>query len=424
MSIPRNLRRVLAALATVGMALALVTPAASARESWHPGWVGAWSGSVQQASAPPWGEAGWSAEGFDNHSVRQVVRVSTGGPTLRVRLSNEYGTEPLRLTGATVARAGEGAAVRPGTLRPLTFRGSKSTVIRPGGLLASDPVLLPTAALDELSVTLYFAGKTGPSTQHNLATELSYRAEGDHRFDRSGRVFDETSESWYYLSGVDVVGWLPWHRGSVATFGDSITDGFGSTPGANNRYPNELAERLVAAGKPLGVLNAGISGNRVLSDSPCFGEEGIARFERDVLDQPGVRTVIVLEGINDIGFGSLDMPGECGLPTREVTAEELIAGHRKLIRAAKAEGLTVIGATLLPYKGAGYYTPEGEDIRDTVNEWIRTSGAYDTVVDLDRALADPNDPDRLNPAYDSGDALHPNDAGMHAMAAAVDLNTL
>jgi lysophospholipase L1-like esterase len=204
------------------------------------------------------------------------------------------------------------------------------------------------------------------------------------------------------------------------TFGDSITDGAFSTPDANNRYPDELAERLVAAGRRLGVLNAGIGGNRILADSPGLGERATARFARDALDQPGVRTVIVLEGINDIGFGATS--GE-----EPPTAAQLIEGHRTLIRAAHARGVKMIGATVLPFAGTvypGYYTERGEQVRDAVNDWIRTSGEYDAVVDLDRALADPADPDRLNPAYDGGDGLHPNDAGMRAMAAAIDLSEL
>jgi lysophospholipase L1-like esterase len=209
------------------------------------------------------------------------------------------------------------------------------------------------------------------------------------------------------------------NRGAVVAFGDSLTDGSFSTPNADNRYPDELAERLVTAGRPLGVLNAGIGGNRVLTDAPGFGEKATARFQRDALERPGVRTVIVLEGINDIGMGEA-----AGTP---VTAQQLIDGHRALIRAAHARGVRVIGATITPTKGVpypGYYTERGEAVRDAVNHWIRASGEYDAVADFDRTLADPADPDRMRPEYDGGDALHPNDAGMHAMADAVDLDTL
>jgi lysophospholipase L1-like esterase len=277
------------------------------------------------------------------------------------------------------------------------------------------------APLERLTVTLYFAGPTGPASFHPFALATSYRATGDHLRDSSGDAYADTSQSWYYLSGVDVFG-PPARRGggTVVAFGDSITDGSFSTPDANNRYPDELAERLVAAGRRLGVVNAGIGGNRILGDSPGLGERATARFTRDALGQPGVRTVIVLEGINDIGIG-----GSSG--EEPPTAAQLIEGHRILIRAAHARGVTMVGATILPFAGTvypGYYTEGGERVRDAVNHWIRTSGEYDAVVDLDNALADPTDPDRLNPRYDGGDGLHPNDAGMHAMAAAIDLDTL
>jgi lysophospholipase L1-like esterase len=202
-------------------------------------------------------------------------------------------------------------------------------------------------------------------------------------------------------------------------FGDSITDGAASSLDANNRYPDELAERL--RGRH-GVLNAGIGGNRVLNDSSCFGEAAVRRFERDVLGRPDVRTVIVLEGINDIHASDIEF--ECFEPNPVVAASELIEGHRTLIRQAHARGVRAIGATVMPYKGSFAYTERGEAVRDALNTWIRTSGEYDGVVDLDRALASSDDPDVIAAAYDSGDRLHPNDAGYHAMAAAVDLRTL
>jgi lysophospholipase L1-like esterase len=209
----------------------------------------------------------------------------------------------------------------------------------------------------------------------------------------------------------------------VVAFGASVTDGINSTPGADNRYPDELAERLVAAGTPMGVLNAGISGNMLLTDSPCYaGDKGVARFSRDVLDQPGVRTAIVMEGLNDIGLGGKDTG--CGTPA-VVTAAQLIEGHRALIHAAHARNTRIIGATLTPFKGNPWlYDEHNEAVRDALNDWIRHSGEYDAVVDPDRALADPADRDALLPAYDSGDHLHPNDTGMKAIAAAIDLNTL
>ncbi|WP_370942412.1 SGNH/GDSL hydrolase family protein [Amycolatopsis sp. cg5] len=383
------------------------------------GWAATWSASVQ---APVAGLIGpnWSEDGFANQSVRQVVRVSAGGAAVRLRLSTAYDKTPLRLAGATVGLAGAGAEVKPGTLRPVTFGHAASGVFAPGREWQSDPVALPVGPLDRLAVTFYFAEPTGPSTFHAFATATSYRAAGDHRFDRGAGAFGETTSSWYYLAGVDVLGVARPH--SVVAFGDSITDGAGATENADNRYPDELAERLAAARRPVGVVNAGIGGNRVLNDSTCFGEKATARFQRDALDQPGVRTVIVLEGINDIHSGGVDFP--CFLPNPVITARQLIDGHRALIKAAHREGVRMVGATILPYKGSAFFTEAGEKTRDEVNAWIRTSGEYDAVVDLERATVDPADGDKLNPAYDSGDALHPNDAGYKVMAAAVDLGRL
>lgn len=407
-----------AALAVVLVAAGLMTgPAASAAPApaAH-GWTGTWAASMMRPS--PGFEPNWSEEGFADHTVRQVVRVSAGGALARIRLSNAFGAQPLTVTGATVARSAGGAAVRPDSLRHLTFRGSRSVTVRPGAELASDPAPLRVAPLDTLTVTLYLAKPTGPATQHMQAGATTYRATGDHRADAGAGAFTETTRSWYYLAGVDVLGATP-RRDVVATFGDSITDGYGSTVDANNRYPDELAELLVARREPRGVLNAGIGGNRVLTDSPCLGERATARFARDVLDEPRVGTVIMFEGINDIG-GSVVPPNPCFGDAPEVTAAELIAGHSELVRQARTRGLTVIGATILPFKGATfYYTEKGEAVRDAVNEWMRTSGEYDAVVDFDRVMAAPGDPDLLNPAYDSGDGLHPNDAGYHAMATAV-----
>ncbi|MEJ2856814.1 MULTISPECIES: SGNH/GDSL hydrolase family protein [unclassified Saccharothrix] len=397
--------------AVVGVALA---PAAQADP--HRGFAAIW-GASPHAPTDGFGPS-WGTVGFENQTVRQVVRLNGGGPALRIRLSNTYGTRPLKVTGATIARTDVGAAVKPGSVRHLTFRGNRSATVPVGAQTSSDVALFPVAPLSKLTVTLYLADPTGPATGHVFATATSYRAAGDHRADVAGEPFTETTQSWFYLSAVEAVDTSP-RPDTVVTFGDSITDGAGATVDADNRYPDELAERLRGRKN---VVNAGIGGNRVLNDSPCFGEKATTRFARDALSQPDVRTVIVLEGINDIGFPSFEHP--CTTPATQITAEELIGGYRELIRQAHAKGVRVLGATLLPYKGAGYFTPEGEAIRDAVNEWIRTSGEYDGVIDLDRALADPADPDKLLAAYDSGDALHPNDAGYRAMAEAVDLSLL
>jgi lysophospholipase L1-like esterase len=380
-------------------------------------WGGGWATAVQQPTATPW-FPNWSQQGFDDHSVRQVIRTSVAGTHLRIRLSNAYGTTPLRLTGASIAKTATGAAVRLGTIRPLTFARSASVTVPAGGQAASDPVRLPIRALEQLTVTLYFRATTGPATFHSIAMATSYRAKGDRLRDTDDAAFTETSLSRYYLSGLDVSG----RKDTVVTFGDSITDGYGATNDADDRYPDRLAERLAASGTP--VLNAGIGGNRVLNDSACFGEKATARFQRDVLAQLGVRTVIVLEGINDILFEQ--DTSACATPNPRVSAKELIDGHRALIRAARSRGVRIIGGTLPPFKGSALYSEYGESVRQAVNHWIRTGGEYDAVADFDRALANP-DPRRageLLPAYDSGDRLHPSPAGYQAMADAVDLSTL
>ncbi|MGW8890068.1 SGNH/GDSL hydrolase family protein [Streptomyces sp. NPDC055749] len=382
-------------------------------------WQGGWAASPQAPTAPF--TPNWSQQGFANHTVRQVVRVSNGGTKARIELSNRYGSTPLRITGATVARTDNGASVRAGSVRQLSFGEGPSVTISAGGTATSDAVPFKVEALESLTVTLYLAAPTGPATFHMVSSAASYRAQGDHRSDREGAAFTETSESWYYLTGVEVSGGKAPRRNGVVTFGDSITDGVGSTPDTNNRYPDELAERFAATGKPRSVLNHGIAGNQVTNDTDWAGEKGVVRFKKDVLSEPGVGTVIVLEGINDIGASG---DGAVGAPTPEVSVKQLIDGHRSLIRQAHAKGIKAIGATLTPIKGSFYYNEANEAKRDAVNDWIRTSGEYDAVVDLDRAVADPADPDSIAPAYDSGDHLHPSDAGYRVMAEALDLRTL
>ncbi|MGW1952203.1 SGNH/GDSL hydrolase family protein [Streptomyces sp. NPDC001920] len=369
-----------------------------------------------------WGP-NWSRQGFADQSVRQVVRIATGGSALRIRLSNSYGTTPLRITAATVGRSGGDAQVWPGTTRPLTFGGSQGATIAPGRDVVSDAEALSTSPLEKLTVTLYLADRTGPATFHRFTTATSYRANGRHLTDSDGAAFKESTNAWYFLSGVEVAGPAS-PRGTVVTFGDSLIDGTGATPGADNRFTDKLAERLVAARRPLNIVNAGIAGNRILNDSPCYGDRATDRFRRDVLDRPGVRTVIVHLGANDIGAPEMGDP--CMDPAPHVTAHQIIQAHKELIRAAHARGVKAIGATILPMKGALFpiYSEQGEKVRTAVNHWVRTGGAYDAVIDVDRAFAKPADPALPRPGYVFQDGLHPNEAGFHAIAAAADLNTL
>ncbi|TDB72833.1 SGNH/GDSL hydrolase family protein [Micromonospora sp. KC723] len=405
MRIPKAL--ISAVLLTLTAAAAAV-PAEAATAA--PRWTATWGTATQWPTpSTPWYGTNWSREGFADHTLRQIIRISASGTAVRIRLSNIHGTTPLRIEKAAVANALQGAAAGPGL--PLTFDGGPDVVIPPGRERYSDAIRLRTHALQRLAITLRFTAPTGPATFHHFAQATSYRAVGDHLTDREPAAFTERSNSWYYLTGVEVSGGP---HASIALFGDSLTDGVGSTVDADNRYPDQLAERLAARHRPLGVVNAGIGGNRLLSDSPEYGQNGLARFERDVLDRHGIRSVIIMQGVNDLA--------EWNKP-RQATATEIIAGHRRLIRAARARGLTVVGATIMPIKGSGLaYSEQAEKVRDQVNHWIRTSGAYHQVADFDRVVRQPTDPDLLRPEYDSGDGIHLNDAGYDALAQAVDLH--
>lgn len=386
------------------------------------------------AASPPLfgrGPANWSLDGFANQSLRQVVRVTRGGSAVRIRLSNMDGLAPLMIAGASIAVAGRGGSVQPETMRALTFDGSPSTVVPAGQEQVSDAVRMGVAPLRQLAITLFLAQPTGPATFHLHSFATSYRAPGDHHLDEGAAAFRETTTSWYYLTGVDLAEALPEvgddlaeagddGRGAVVAFGDSITAGAITAVDANHRYPDVLADRLVAAGRPMGVLNAGIATNQVLGTIPGGGASALDRFRHDALDQPGVRSVILLEGVNDIAIST----AATGEP---VPPDRLIAGYQALIEAARDRGIRVIGATITPTKGAArpaFRTEPGEVVRKAVNAWIRTSGAFDAVVDLDRLFADAGDPDRMRAEFDSGDGVHPNDAGMRAIAGAIDLDTL
>jgi len=376
------------------------------------GWVTSWSASPQVAAHDT-----LTVAGFDNQTVREVIFSSVGGDPIRLELTNAFGASPLRVGHVTVAVAGPGAAVAPGTIHPVTFGGSASVQIPPGVQVLSDPVAMRARALQDLAVSVYLPGRTGTATVHPYAQEVNWVSEaGDHTADSDAGAFTIPTLAWYYLSGLVVRS--PGADGTVVAFGDSITDGVGSSLGADARWPNDLARRLDALADPtLAVADEGIGGNRVLASARCCGASAEARFGRDALDQLGVRDVIVLEGINDIGFSA-------ALPGPGVSAAQIIAGYQQLIAQAHARSLKIFGATLLPFQGARPYTAAGEATREAVNTWIRTSGAFDGVIDFDAVMRDPADPLRLNPAYDSGDHLHPNDAGYQAMADAISLKML
>ena len=350
---------------------------------------------------------------FKNQTLRQIVHASLGGDRVRVVLSNAFGTQPLEIGAAHVAIRDKDASIQTKTDRPMTFGGNTSTMIAAGAVVVSDPVALTVAAAADLVVDIYLPGDTAASpsalTMHQGALQQNYiSAEGNHAGEPDFAGASMT-QSWYFLARVEVA--AAQNAGAVVAFGDSITDGTRSTPNTNNRWPDEFARRLAAAKIPLGVLNEGIAGNRVLCDGA--GVSALARFDRDVIVQPGARYVVVLESINDIGIGrSNPVP----------SANELIAAHRQLIERAHARGLTIYGATLTPFEGAAYFTPEGEAKRQAVNAFIRTGKAYDGVIDFDAAVRDPMAPSKIQMKFNPGDNLHMNDAGYQAMAAAIDLS--
>ncbi|MFJ8143054.1 SGNH/GDSL hydrolase family protein [Streptomyces sp. NPDC096013] len=339
----------------------------------------------------------WSREGFWRQSLRQVVRLTAGGENVRVRFSNAYGNSPVRITAGSVAAGG--VVVR------LAFGGAADGEMPARGELVSDPVPLAVAAGEQVAVTLYFDSATGPATFHAQAFATSCRGAGCLL---DGEGFTESSESWYFLSAVETDSG---RTDGIVLFGDSLTDGFGSTPGADRRWSDALASRTGRA-----VLNAGIGGNLLLNDSAWYGERGVRRFSRDVLQLAGVNTVVVLLGLNDIGFSETDAQPTYK-PAPVVSAAEVIGGYRELLRQAR--GLTVVGATLLPFGGSDHWGERAAKVSHEVNEWVRCSGEFSGVVDLNRVMADPSDSDRLHPAYDFGDRLHPNDEGYEVMAEAV-----
>jgi lysophospholipase L1-like esterase len=380
-----------------------------------PNWVSTW------ATAPA-GVAG-TAEHFSNETLRLIVHTSVGGEQVRVTISNAFGAGPLAIGAAHIARRDHDAVIAASTDRALSFGGRPSFTIPPGALALSDPVALHVAPLSDVAVSLYLPGTTVESTTHVTALQTNYVGAGDV----TGSVqFDgaRTLTRWPFLTGVEVSAGAG--AGSIVAFGDSITDGANSTAGRNHRWPDLLAARLQQRGdlRQLAVLNEGIIGNRILHPTETqfgnlFGPAGLARFDRDVLAQAGVKFVIMLLGINDIGH-----PGGSAPVTETVSAEEIAGGYRQFIERAHENGIKVFGATLLPFEDttlAGFFSPEKEAKRQAVNQWIRTSGAFDGVIDFDKAVRDPAHPTRMLAAYDGGDHLHPSDAGMQAMANAIPL---
>lgn len=376
-------------LAVLALLLGLTTPAAAS-----PGWVAAWGSAMQTPVS--------SDVSGTSYTVRNVVRLTVGGSTVRVRLSNVFSSGDLTVGKASVAPAGTGAALGK-EARRVTFRGRESVVVPRGGEVLSDPVALRTVADSSVAVSIWASSAPAVATYHRSALSTNYVAPGDHAQDLDGAAFTQKVSSWYYLSEVAVTSPV---RGSVVALGDSITDGSGSTGGAHRRWTDVLAARTT-----LGVVNSGISGNQLLHDG-TYGVSGISRTPRDVLARSGVRTLIVLEGINDIKAKP------------DATFEELRDGYLRVISLAHSRGVRVLGGTITPMGGYANYTDAREAVRSAVNSWIRSSGAFDGVVDFDSAVRDPARPTWLREEFARPDRLHLTDEGYSAMGQAVDVSLL
>jgi lysophospholipase L1-like esterase len=385
-------------------------------------WVGTW-GAAPLPPSPALGPFP-ATPSFNNITIRQVLQVSAAGRRLRVRLSNEYGKTPLLIGRASIALADASGAVRPGTEHALTFAGGPSVTIPAGAPFLSDVVDLPIAPLSSLSISLYFPEDTGVCTCHQTGMQTGYVSAAGDFTNAPSFVPDQKIQMRAFISGVDVEA----SGKAVVVLGDSISDGVGSTLDANRRWPDRLAERLRnrAGHESWGVVNMGISGNRVLGSGA--GESALTRFDRDVLSVPGVAYVIVFEGVNDLGisYGHPTGPMADLFKTMavgsKVTAETMIAGYRQLIERAHQKGLKIIGATITPYEGAFYYSTEGEAVRQAINTWIRTGHAFDGIIDFDAVIRDPAKPTQMKDGFHMGDHLHGSDAGYEAMAASIDLS--
>ena len=389
-------------------------------------WVSAWSAAMHAPlpfpGLPP-------SPVFENQTIRMIVRPTISGERVRIRLSNAFGTSALKIGAAHIAIAAQDSKTVSESDHTLTFGGASSISIPPGAPALSDAVDLRVSQSSEIAVSLFLPDKTPSSTVHFWGQHKSYISEtGD--FSGKAEMPNATANgSWYWLADLELSG--SEQAGAIVTFGDSITDGVGATQGDYTDWPDLLANRLASekGSSPLAVINEGIGGNRVLHDGA--GVSALARLDRDVLAQPGVVGMIVLEGINDIGWPHMKpkLPDgtimkEAPLARELVTTQEVITGLRQIIDRAHQHGIRVFGATLTPYEGAEYYSEDGEVTRQGVNQWIRTSGAFDAVFDFDAAVRDPNHPGQFREGYHSGDHLHPSATGYNAMVNAVDLARL
>jgi lysophospholipase L1-like esterase len=373
-------------------------------------WVGTW------AAAPFDGDPWHHTPALVESTLREIVHTSIAGKSARIRFTNEFGTEPLRIDAASIAISAGESAIKPGSLHALTFAGLPSITIPAGSQALSDSVDLAIPDFADLAISLFLPlQRISNVSTHSGAQQTNYIQAGNE-VSAPRLSAPQKNGSWFFIKGVDVLP-VPSQAAAVVAFGDSITDGAATTENANHRWPDYLATRL--HNNPptanLSVLNEGIGGNCVLIT--CVGQNALARFDRDVLAQAGVRYLIILESINDIG--GLHNPNR---PDYKLAAEDLEQGLGQLVARAHQHGIKVFGATITPYGGAGYSTDKGEQIREAVNKWILTSGVFDGAIDFDKATREPSHPLSFDPKYDSGDHLHPKDAGYSAMADSIDLS--
>ena len=411
--------------------ICVLAPALAAQEHWVATWAASPQAPRLNVPRPPQAAAPAPAPTapnnpppafappptINNQTLRMVAHTSMAGRRARIQLSNAYGTTPLTVGGAHIALREKASAIVASSDRALTFSGKPSFTIPPGAEVISDAVDLDVPKLSDLVISVYISGEAAAPTLHLTGLHTTYISSKPGDLSGAPSIAESTNtQSWYWLSSVDVL--APADTGLVVAFGDSITDGATSTPDTDRSWPSQLAQRLQAvdATASLAIVNQGISGNRLLRDGA--GVSALARFDRDVLSQPGVKWVIVMEGINDIGIGARSGPGSADA----VTAEDLIGAHKQIIERAHLHGIKAIGATLTPFAGAAYFSEEGETLRRAVNEWIRTSKAYDAVIDFDAVTRDPDNPKQIRPMYNIRDHLHPNDLGYRVMAEAVDLS--
>jgi lysophospholipase L1-like esterase len=413
----RTLAAVCGAVLLVQFAVAPAAIAADAPTHWVSAWATALQSIPQQANLPPL----YRAPEVAGRTVRQIVYPTLSSRAVRVHLSNEYGKTPLVIQDLRIARSAGGAATLANGGAKVTFGGRASVTVPPGSELDSDAAEVDIVAGAPYAISSYMGADQNLVAWHRVSNQVNYVSlPGNHTDDSMSGAFHQRFTQFVWVTGLSVE--AP-SAAAVATIGDSITDGMRSSLNENHRWPDAFARRLTQAGdRSTAVVNLGISGNRLLNDSPCYGEALVKRFGRDVLERPGVKVAILLIGINDINFSSMPPRAglDCDYPHTSVNAEDLIDGYKRVIAEAHRRGVRVFGATLTPAS----LPPQRESIRLAANQWIRTAGAFDGVVDFDAALRDPAQPARLQEGYDSGDHIHPSDAGYAAMAQAIPLDAV